>query len=325
METTDQNRADESAVLEAAVIGLGPAGVSACMKLAEEGIPVTAFEFGAIGGQVNMTASIDNYPGYSGPAFDLTDRFSADIDRLVKAGSLKVVHSQVKSLERTPEGLFSITTPRASFLFKAVIIASGTRYRPYAVPDPDHTVRGRGFSRCAICDGPLYKGKDVMVVGGGEAAFQEALYLSTICHSVTLINRRTIFRASIRDVEAFKSAPNTRIIAPAVTVSCSGDGHLQHVVIKDPNDPTDASLQTLDVEACFIYIGSDAATAFVKIPEALDEKGNVKVNEGMAVAEVPGLFGAGDVIDTPLRQVATAVGYGSLAALALTRYLERRR
>lgn len=300
-----------------AVIGLGPAGVAACMELNNRGLPIVAYEGGMIGGQVNMTARIDNYPGFSGEAFQLTDRFAKEIESL---NDLEIIHSMVKSITREGE-IFKVETSRKTGYYRCVIVCSGTRYRPYSIPDTSNSVRGRGFSRCAICDGPLYKGKDVMVVGGGEAAFQEGLYLATICKSVTLINRRTVFRASVRDVEAFKRMPNTKIIAPAVTVSCSGDGQLRHVVIKDPNDATEASLRTLDVDACFIYIGSDPSTSFVKIPEALDEKGCMKVDEDMKVLEVPGLLGAGDVIDTPLRQVATAVGYGSKAGVSAARYL----
>ncbi len=309
-------------VLPACVIGLGPAGIAASLELTAKGIHTMAFELGNIGGQVNTTATIDNYPSFSGPAIDLVNKFSADVDRMVEGGYLKVVYSNVTSLTREGD-LFRVKTRRLSKLFRSVIVASGTRYRPYAIPDPQMTVKGRGFSRCAICDGPLYKGQDVMVVGGGEAAFQEAIYLASICRSVTLINRRTVFRASIRDVEAFRSLPNTRIIAPAVTISCSGSDHLEHVVIKDPNDAGNSTLQTLDVTACFIYIGSVAATSFVQIDGALDDRGNMKVDEDMQNIEIPGLFSAGDVIDSPLRQVATAVGFGSVAGISCARYLER--
>lgn len=315
---------EELKLEDIAVIGLGPAGVAACLALAEAGYYIVAYEPGLIGGQVNMTADIHNYPGYSGPTGALNARFTEDIQRLVDAGRMEVVKSSVKALDRDGD-TFLVDASRARRTnirrFRAVVVASGTRYRPYSVPDTSDSVRGRGFSRCAICDGPFYKGRDVMVVGGGESAFQEATYLASICRSVTLINRRTIFRAGVRDVEAFKRLPNTRIIAPAVTVSCSGNGKLEHVVIKDPNDEGESSYQILDVEACFIYIGQDAASQFVNIPEALDSTGCLDVDEDMEVAAVPGLFGAGDVIDTPLRQVATAVGYGSLAGRSAARYL----
>lgn len=313
---------EEKDVKPVAVIGLGPAGVAACLELASRGIPVVAFEPGLIGGQVNMTARIDNYPGFFGDAKLLCSKFASDIEAIK---DLRLVRSTVKHLTREGD-VFRIETARLIAYFKAVVVAAGTRYRPYAVPDTSGSVHGNGFSRCAICDGPLYKGKDVMVVGGGESAFQEGLYLASICKSVTLINRRTVFRASERDVAAFKNLPNTRVIAPAVTVSCSGENNrLAHVVIKDPNDPTDASLETLDVEACFIYIGSDPCTPFVEIPEALDDKGCMEVDEDMKVVSVPGLLGAGDVIDTPLRQVATAVGSGSKAGISAARYLLKER
>ena len=313
-------------IKDVAVIGLGPAGIAASLALAEQNVHVVAYEEGLIGGQVNLTADIDNYPGYSGPTEGLNVRFAADIQRLQDSGMLELVKSSVKSLTRDGDTfIVDASRPKKSIVsrFKAVIVASGTKYRPYEVPDTSGTVGERGFSRCAICDGPFYKGKDVMVVGGGESAFQEATYLASICRTVTLINRRTIFRASIRDVEAFRKLSNTRIIAPAVTVSCSGNGKLEHVVIKDPNDPTDSSLQTLDVEACFIYIGQDAASQFVHIPEAREPNGCLKINPDMSVPGISGLFAAGDVIDTPLRQVATAVGYGSIAGLSAARYLKR--
>ncbi len=318
VQETDETKPPE--VKDVAVIGLGPSGVAASMELIKGGYQPVAYEAGLIGGQINMTANIRNYPGFSGPATELANNFAVD----VKTMGLKIIHSFVKSITLQPDGVFKVATLRDTSYYRAVIVATGTRYRPYGVPDTgtDQKVRGHGFSRCAICDGPLYRGKDVMVVGGGESAFQEGLYLASICNHVTLINRRDVFRAYEKDVKAFRARPNTTIITPAVTVSCSGNGHLEHVVIKDPNDPTDSTLRTLDVEGCFIYIGADAATGFVDIPQAKDEQGNMKVDEDMKVTAVKGLLGSGDVIDTPLRQVATAVGYGARAGVSATRYLK---
>lgn len=312
-----------AAVNDVAVIGLGPSGVSAVLELTARGFRPVAYEMGLIGGQVNMTAEINNYPGFvQGNAMALADRFASDI----AASGIKVIHSMVKEVNRLPDGNFEVKTARAAAVYRAVIVASGTRYRPYAIPDPEHSVKGNGFSRCAICDGPLYKGKDVMVIGGGEAAFQEGLYLASICKSVTLINRRTVFRAATRDVEAFRSKPNARIIAPAVTVASYGDGQsLKRVTIKDPNDPGDRTLQTLNVDACFIYIGSDPSSSFVKIPEALLPNGCLDVDEDMKVVAVKGLLGCGDVTDTPLRQVATASGNGAIAGISASRYLASNR
>ncbi len=305
-------------VNDVAVLGLGPSGVAACIELVKNGYKPVAYEPGLIGGQVNMTANVRNYPGFSGPAFDLTSNFASD----VKALNITVIRSMVKSLTRTAGDLFLISSSKGDALYRSVIVATGNRFRPYGIPDTSKQVHGHGFSRCAICDGPLYKGKDVLVVGGGQSAFQEGLYLSSICHHVTLINRRDVFRATEKEVNAFKNRPNTTIITPAVTVSCSGtNNHLEHVVIKDPNDLENKTLRTLDVVAVFIYIGFNPATSFVQIPLAKDDKDQMKVDEDMKVEAVKGLLGSGDVIDTPLRQIATAVGYGAKAGVSAARYL----
>lgn len=324
MENSVQKIQIDEQVHDVAVIGLGPSGVAACIELVKRGIKPIAYEPGLIGGQINFTAEINNYPSFSGPAYELTARLTTTVKDL----GIQVKRQFVKKVSMAEDGLFIMDTAKDQMLYKCVIVATGTRYRPYGIPEvplnPKNGVKGRGFSRCAICDGPLYKGKDVMVIGGGEAAFQEGLYLSSICKSVTLINRRTIFRAAIKDVEAFKNRPNTKIIAPAVTVSCSGEGHLQHVVIKDPNDTEDKTLQTLDVTGCFIYIGADPVTNFIDLPEAKNANGTMKVDEDMKVIAVPGLLACGDVIDTPLRQVATAVGFGSKAGISASRFIMNR-
>lgn len=302
-----------------AIIGLGPAGVTASIMLKEWGYEPDVYEVGLTGGLVNQTAEIDNYPGFLGTGMDLAMKFDEDVNRM----KIHVVHSIVKNLEKDGDGHFLITTAKGQFLYEAVIVATGTHYRPYDVPGQDK-IKGRGFSRCAICDGPLYKNKDVAVVGGGNSAFEEGLYLSSICHSVTLINRRDLFRAPMKVIEMFKARDNTRILTPAVIDSCDGDGKLEKLMLRNPNDPSNKVIETLNVSACFVYIGSDPTTQFVKIPGSLDNKGYMAVDEDMNVKDVPGLFGCGDCIDISLRQVATAVGTGSKAGYSAVRYLLRK-
>lgn len=318
MEEKINNEVEEEKINDVAVIGLGPSGIAACVELVKRGYNPIAYNPGLIGGQINNTAEINNYPSFSGPAYELVGKLSTTVKDL----NITVKRRIVQSLTVDENNIFTITTPKDSLKFKVVIIATGTRFRPYAIPDTSIAPNGthnRGFSRCAICDGPLYKGKDVMVIGGGDAAFEEGLYLSDICKSVTLINRRSIFRAPIRNVEKFKNRPNTKIITPAVTVSCSGTDHLEHVVIADPNDM--CKTQTLDVEGCFIYIGSDPVTDFVNIENVKNDNGTINVNEDMKVETVKGLFACGDVINTSLRQVSTAVGYGSKAGIMASKFL----
>lgn len=301
-----------------AIIGLGPSGVSAGLVLKEWGIDFDVFEVGLAGGMVNQTAEIDNYSGFMGSGMDLAMRF----DDSARKNGFHTIHSLVKSLTRNEDGTFSITTSKGMFDYQAVIVGTGTHYRPYAVPG-QNDVKGRGFSRCAICDGPLYRGKDVAVIGGGNSAFEEGIYLASICNSVTLINRRDIFRAPTKAVERFKSLPNTKILTPRVVVSCEGEGRLERLVLKDPN-VEDEIKEILNVSGCFIYIGFDPSTSFVQIQDSLDARGFMDVDEDMAVRNVPGLFGCGDCIDTVLRQVATAVGTGAKAGYSAFRYLERR-
>lgn len=310
---------ENEVVNDVAVIGLGPAGVTASVVLKEWGYNPDVYEVGLTGGMVNQTAEIDNYPGFMGSGMDLAMKFDDD----VRVNKLHVIRSIVKKLTKRDDGLFVITTSKGSFIYKAVVVATGTHYRPYGIPGQEK-VRGKGFSRCAICDGPLYKGKDVVVIGGGNAAFEEGIYLASICHSVTLINRRTVFRAPEKVVEMFKSKENTKIIAPAVTVSCDGDGRLERLMIKNPEDENNENVQTIEATGCFIYIGSDPTTSFVDIPDSLDARGYIDVDEDMNVQKVPGLFGCGDCINTVLRQVATAVGSASKAGNSAVRYLMRK-
>lgn len=301
-----------------AVIGLGPAGVTAGVLLKQWGFDPDIYEVGLAGGMVNQTAEIDNYPGFMGGGMDLAMKF----DQTARDNKLHIIHSNVKSLTKDGDE-FVLTTAKGVFYYVAVIIATGTHYRPYAVPGQTK-VKGRGFSRCAICDGPLYRNKDVAVIGGGNSAFEEGIYLASICKSVTLINRRTVFRAPSKAVEMFKSLSNTNIIAPAVVTECDGEGHLESLTIKDPNDESDKTTQKISVNACFIYIGSIPTTQFIQIQNSLDERGYIDVDEDMSCINVPGLFGCGDCINTPLRQVATAVGTGSKAGYSAVRFLNRK-
>lgn len=308
----------ENDVRDVAVVGLGPAGITAVSALAAWGYRPDAYEVGLAGGMVNQTAQIDNYPGFVGSGMELAGRF----EDTLKRNSIVPNPSSVKEIASAPSGLYELSTAKGKRRYRTVIVATGTHYRDYSVPGMEQ-IKGRGFSRCAICDGPLYRGKDVAVVGGGNSAFEEGVYLASICRSVTLIHRRDAFRAPERIVSMFQKKANAKVLVPRVAVSCRGEGKLEALVIRNPDDPSSKE-EVLPVSACFVYIGSDPSTSFVKIGGALDSQGYLAVDEDMASKEAPGLFGCGDCVQTPLRQVATAVGSGAKAADSAIRYLKRK-
>lgn len=292
---------------EIAIVGAGPAGVSAAIYLKRYGMVPVLFEKELVGGKTNYTERIENYPGYleeKGP--QLADRFS---DQLRRFG-IKPIYSAVESLTRNEDGSFHLRSRKREDDFRYVILANGLSERPYHLPG-EETFQRRGISRCAICDGPFFQGKDVLVIGSGNAAFEEANYLATICSSVSLIARRTAFRADQAVVDTFRRFANTTIYAPYEAVSCQGRESLESVTIRNRESGEE---RTLSCAGLFLYVGAIPVTDYVQVEGVKDENGYLVADPETMETKAKNLFAVGDCRTTVLRQVTTAVSDGSLAA-----------
>lgn len=295
------------------VVGMGPAGVTAAIYLKRFGFEPICFEPMMIGGKVNVTYEIQNYPGFMGMGPDLAMK----LEEQVKFNEINVVRKTVKKIEKIDD-IYKVIAGQEEYYFKSVIIATGLKEKEYIVPGEDK-YQARGISRCAVCDGPLYRNKHVAVLGGGNSAVEECAYLASICSKVTLIHRRNEFRADEQLVNNLKKYKNIEIATPYVIIDSEGNRKIQELTIQNV---TDNSTKKVDCEALFVYVGANPVTDFIEIKDVLDERGQIVTNENMETVS-PGLFAAGDDRKTKLRQVATAVSDGARAAYSAKEYLKK--
>lgn len=292
---------------DVAIIGLGPSGVSAAIYLKRYGMNPIGFEKELIGGKVNKTQRIENDAGIlavSGP--ELGMRFETQLNDF----KIEYHFKEVKEVTQNEDGTFHIRYGKDGSLdVKYVILANGLGEKPFSIPGEEKFSK-RGISRCAICDGPLYKGKDVAVIGDNDAAFEEASYLATICHHVTLIARRSKFKASPALVERFTAMENAEILSPYEVIQCDGETSISSLDIR--NKETQES-KTLSIQALFLYVGDMPSSDFLKMDGFVNEKGFI-VTDNRMETKVKNIFAIGDCRDTYLRQVATAVSDGAIAA-----------
>ena len=289
-----------------AVIGLGPGGVCASIYLKRYGRTPVCFEKENIGGKVNLTDKIENYPGYrkgSGP------ELARAREEQRNDFSIPVNYEQIKELTLNSDGTFHVKGDFFEDDFYYVILANGLKPRPFSLKGEEKFKR-RGISTCAICDGPFYKGKDVLVIGGGNSAFQEAIYLSSICHHVSLVAHHEKLKAEEGLVHHFTSLNNTKLYVPYEPISVDGDTSFQSLTIKNNNTGEE---ETLTGSGLFLFVGDRPQTDFVKIDSIKDEKGYL-VTDDLRRTKIKNLYAIGDCRNTPLRQVTRAVSDGSLAA-----------
>lgn len=288
-----------------AIIGGGPAGLSAAVYAARAGRSVAVLESSACGGQMLYAHKIENYPGMPGVAgMELADAMTAQ----AKAFDVRFLYKQVSSVVLSPEG-FTVRTGAEEMTARAVIAASGTTHRNLNVPGEDEFL-GRGVSYCAVCDGRFFRNKDVVVVGGGNTAVGDALYLSDICRSVTLVHRRDDFRADRILVERLNALANVTCILGVQVTSLAGGTRLERVVLQYG----DGREQTLSADGIFIAVGSVPNAGYLQgIAGLMLENGYIAADERCRTS-IPGLFAAGDVRAKPLRQIVTAVSDGAIAA-----------
>lgn len=294
---------------DVAIIGLGPSGVSASIYLKRYGLNPICFEKELIGGKVNKTELIENYVGVNkiaGPKLGMI------FEDQINSFGIKPIYKEVKELTLNEDSSFHLKYGKEERDFKYVIIANGLKNKPFKI-EGEETFNRRGISECAICDGPLYKGKDVAIVGAGNSAFEEACYLATICSSVTLIARRSEYRATKAAVDRLKSFSNARILSPYEIVKASGNTSIEKLIVKNKENN---EVEELSISALFLYVGEIPCNDFIKIPNLELNNGFIKTDCRM-MTNIKNLYAVGDCIDKILRQVVTATSDGALAASAI--------
>lgn len=287
-----------------AIVGGGPAGLTSALYASRAGLKTLVLERAVAGGKVFTTHLVENYPGFD----SISGReLSMNMEKSCLQFGADFKIENVENISKD-EGVFTVQTSVNKYEAKNVVLATGTDNKKLGVPGEEEYL-GRGVSYCAICDGNFFRNKDVTVIGGGNSALEEALYLAEICNSVTVIHRRDKFRAEDYIVKKVKEKENINFELNANLKEISGDGKVQSVNIKY-NDNTEKRLYT---SAVFIYVGLKPNTIEFSNFDIYDDNKNIITNNKMET-KVPGLYGAGDVTQKKLRQIATAVNDGALAA-----------
>ncbi len=297
------------------IIGAGPAGLTAALYAARSRLKVLLVERLAPGGQIALSDFVENYPGYPDGinGMELVTRMKEQVDRL----EVPLRQGEVRALEE--DRAMKVIYVDGDWLeSRTVVVASGASPKRLGVPGEDNLI-GRGVSFCATCDAPFYRGQVVAVVGGGDTAVQEALYLTKFAKKVYLIHRRRKLRAARILQERLFHNERIEVVWSSAVEEVLGDDLVEGVRLKNLET---GEKQELKLAGLFLFIGLRPNSSFLKGMVDLDAEGFVITGENLETS-VPGIFAAGDVRRKLLRQVATAVGDGATAAYAAERYLER--
>ncbi len=292
---------------EILIIGAGPAGMTAGIYASRAGHSTLILEKEITGGQMTKTATVENYPGFAQPvnAFDLVQQMEAQARRF----GCQFQNGAATGLLKKPEGI-EVQTTVGTYQPQAVIICTGTQPRALGLKN-EAELTGRGISYCAICDGPLYRDKEVAVIGGGDSALEEAEFLTRFSARVHLIHRRDQFRATQIVQARIRANPKITLHLSHIVASINGSQHLESLELKDLKT---GKLTVLPVAGLFIYAGLVPNTGWCSGVIQQDESGFIITDENLSTS-LPGVFAAGDVRKKTVRQIATAVGDGALAAM----------
>lgn len=293
------------------IVGSGPAGMTAAIYGARANLKVAIIEKSAPGGAMVNTSKIENYPGYTN-----TDGAELSMNMFTQIMNLGVDYHGYDVLDIKKENdIFKVITNGETLVSKTIIIATGTSRKKLNVKNEDR-FSGHGISWCAICDGNFYRDKVVMVVGGGNSALEEAVYLATVAKKVYVVHRHNEFTADSIIVKEIKEKENVTFILDTIVKEFVGNEKLEKAILVNIETGKE---EYVEVDGCFEYIGQEPASKLVEGLEVVDEDGYIVVNQNFET-KVNGLFAAGDIIKKEVRQIVTAVNDGAIAALNASRY-----
>jgi thioredoxin reductase (NADPH) len=306
---------------EIVIVGGGPAGLSAALYAARARLAPLVVEGARPGGLLQETGEVENFPGY--PRGVEGPQLVADLREQAARFGARFVGSDASGfvLAKSPGDFHEVLSEGARIRARTIVLAMGARPRPLGVPG-EEALRGRGVAYCAVCDAPLFAGRDVLVVGGGDSAMEEALGLARHARRVVLVHRRPTFRASPILVERVRGEPRIEIFAPFEVVEfvAGGDGRLVRARLRRADD---GESHDLAVDGAFIAIGHVPESALVRGQIDLRPDGTIPCREGTRETSVAGVFACGDLVDSRYRQAVTAAGSGCEAALDAIRHLDR--
>jgi len=299
---------------EVIIIGGGPAGLTAGLYTSRARLKTLLIEIGLLGGQMTTTEMIENYPGF--PEGVTGEELSRLMEEQAKRFGLEIVNQEIVEVKGNGP-LKSVKTSEASYSCKAVIISTGAEYRKLGIPG-EQEFTGRGVSFCATCDGAFFRDNRVVVVGGGDSALTEAIFLTKFVKELTIIHRRDALRATKIYQERAFANPKIKFLWDSVPQEIKGDQVVKSIVIKNVKS---GEVREFETEGVFLFVGLAPRTQFLKGLVELDEAGYV-VTDPNGKTSIKGVFAAGDCTKKLLRQVATAVGDGATAAFAAEKYIE---
>lgn len=302
----------EEKVYDVIIIGAGPAGMTSAVYTSRSNLSTLLIERGIPGGQMANTEDVENYPGYEsilGP--DLSNKM---LEHAKKFGTEYAYGDVSEIIDGNPK---TLKVGKKEYKAKAIIIATGSKPRLLGVPG-EEKLSGRGVSYCAVCDGAFFRNKELVVIGGGDAAVEEAVYLTKFATKVTVIHRRDTLRAQkILQDRAFKNE-KIDFIWNTTIEEIVGEDRVEGVRIKNKET---GETKVYPTNGVFIYVGNDPLTEPFKAMGITNEAGYILTNEIMET-KIPGIYAAGDVREKALRQIVTATGDGSIAAMQAQHYIE---
>ncbi len=298
------------------IIGGGPAGMTAGIYASRQGLDVLMVTKTFGGNMAKKVIPISNYPGFNKvKAGDLIERMEKQLEKQ----KIKVEINEVVGVEKKENLFFLHTTDHKVFQGKAVVVASGSDPRPLEVPGEKEFL-GKGVSYCALCDGPIFTGKDIAIIGGGNAAFETALFMENIARKIYILECGPSVRANSENQLLVEKGGKTTIITQAKLERIEGEKFVKAVVYEDGET---GEKKNLEVEGVFVEIGYQPTTSFVKGLVEFNQNDEIIVDFETYQTKTPGLFAAGDVNIGKFKQIVTACGEGAKAALAAFDYLQR--